>query len=186
MQSSNSILDMSDIYSKMESKFEEWGQDALGVLQREQYLFDDGEIVNDDVTDSLFEPSSEDNTVQEILQLLFKSFTLTVQRLLSDHLPGGRYYSVTDAAVIKETRSVPTTNLAPERDFAVLDNLLSQKPNATYIALEAVILFSHNKTSEWLKGKSQNEQLRLIQAARTLTAVHKSNFHRRREDIQKQ
>ena len=57
-------------------------------------------MVNDDVTDSLFEPSSEDNTVREILQLLFKSFTLTVQRLLSDHLPGGRYYSVMDAAII--------------------------------------------------------------------------------------
>ena len=47
----------------MESKFEEWGQDALGVLQREQYLFDNGEIVNDDVTDSLFKPLSEDNTI---------------------------------------------------------------------------------------------------------------------------
>ena len=93
--------------------------------------------------------------VQEVLQLLFKSFTLTVQRLLPDHLPGGVYHAVTDAAIIEETKSVPTTNLAPERDFAVLDRLISQKPNATYIALESVILFSHNKTSEWLKGKSE-------------------------------
>ena len=81
---------------------------------------------------------------------------------------------------------MPTTNLAPKRDFAVLDRLLSQKPNATYIALEAVILFSHNKTSEWLNAKPQGERQRLIQAARTLTAVHKSNFHRGREEIQKQ
>ena len=81
---------------------------------------------------------------------------------------------------------MPTTNLAPERDFAVLDRLISQKPNATYIALESVILFSHNKTSEWLKGKSQSERKRLLQAARTLTAVHKSNFRRRREEIETQ
>ena len=79
---------------------------------------------------------------------------------------------------------MPTTNLAPEQDFAVLDRLISQKPNATYIALESVTLFSHNKTSEWLKGKSQSERKRLLQAAHT--AVHKSNFCRWREEIEAQ
>ena len=63
---------MSDVYSKMEKEFEEWGRDALGVLQRVQHLLDDGNINN--VPDSLFEPSSEDDTVK----MLFESSTLTV------------------------------------------------------------------------------------------------------------
>ena len=46
--------------------------------------------------------------------------------------------------MIGETNSVPKTNVSPERDFAILDRLMSEKPNATYIALEAVILYSHN------------------------------------------
>ena len=186
MQSTTSILEMSAVYTRMAKKFEEWGQDAQGVIERQQHLFDEDHHENDIVADSLFAPTSEDPMVQEVLQLLFKSFTLTVQRLLPDHLPGGVYHAVTDAAIIEETKSVPTTNLAPERDFAVLDRLISQKPNATYIALESVILFSHNKTSEWLKGKSQSERKRLLQAARTLTAVHKSNFRKRREEIEAQ
>ena len=95
------------------------------------------------------------------------------------------YYYVTDPQIIEETRSVPTTNITPERDFAVVDRLMCQKPNATYIALESVILFSH-KTFEWLKSKSHSERKRLMQAARMLTAVHKANFCKRREQIEMQ
>ena len=39
---------------------------------------------------------TDDSRVQELLQLLFKSFALTIQRLLIDHLPGGKYYGVSN------------------------------------------------------------------------------------------
>ena len=72
--------------------------------------------------------------------------------------------------------------MAPEHDFAILDRLLSQKPNATYIALESLLLYSQNRTSEWLKSKSESEE-RLLSAAQSLTSVHKANFKKRREEI---
>ena len=83
---------------------------------------------------------------QEVLQLLFQSFAITLQRLVIDHLPGGMYNSVVDPQVIQETKSVPKSNVVPECDFAVLDRLMTQKPNATYIALESLLLYSHNKS----------------------------------------
>ena len=178
------ILEMSSTYSKMHALFEEWGQDAQCVIDREKGLFDDHECKNDIVADKLFQPTSDDLMVQELLQLLFKLFALTAERLLSDHLQGGDYECVTDTVLIKETKSVPLTNVAPERDFAVLDRLISHKPNATTIALESIILYSHNKTSNWLKNKPQSEQNKLIEAARTLTKVHKANFCKRRKEIE--
>ena len=178
------ILEMSSTYSKMHALFEEWGQDAQCVIDREKGLFDDHECKNDIVADKLFQPTSDDLMVQELLQLLFKSFALTAERLLSDHLQGGDYECVTDTVLIKETKSVPLTNVAPERDFAVLDRLISHKPNATTIALESIILYSHNKTSDWLKNKPQSEQNKLIEAARTLTKVHIANFCKRRKEIE--
>ena len=178
------ILEMSSTYSKMHALFEEWGQDAPCVIDREKGLFDDHECKNDIVADKLFQPTSDDLMVQELLQLLFKSFALTVERLLSDYLQGGDYECVTDTVLIKETKSVPLTNVAPERDFTVLDRLISHKPNATTIALESIILYSHNKTSNWLKNKPQSEQNKLIEAARTLTKVHKANFCKRRKEIE--
>ena len=97
--------------------------------------------LNDPVCKVLSHQSSDDVMVEEVLQLLFKSFALTLQRLVIDHLPGGVYNSVQDPQIVLETKSVPVTNVTPERDFAVLDRLMSQKPNASYIAIESLLLF---------------------------------------------
>ena len=55
-----------------------------------------------------------------------------------------------------ETKSVPKTNVVSERDFAQLDCLLHQKPNAN--------LFANNKTSKWLDSKSQEERQDLLKS----------------------
>ena len=80
----------------MKEKFELWSRDAQAVMEQ------------------------DDAMVQVLPQLIFRSFAATVQRLLLDHSPGGEFHTVRDVAVIEETRSVPTTNVNPERDFAVL------------------------------------------------------------------
>ena len=41
-------------------------------------------------------------------------------------------------SVIEKVASVPTTNVAPERDFAILDRLVREKPNASVVALESL------------------------------------------------
>ena len=172
------------MYTKMRDYFEKWSNDARTVLENEELLFQNHTSAHDDVAKCLFEPTENDHLVEELLQLLFKSFTLTVERLLADHLPGGEFHDVSDPHIISETMSVPKTNVVPERDFALLDRLMSQKPNARYIALESMILFCQNKTSDWLHSKSQEEQDRLLQAARKLTKAHRINFQKRREEIE--
>lgn len=93
------------------------------------------------------------------------------------------HYGVSDTSVFAETMSVPKTNVQPERDFAVLDRLMSQKPNSSYIALESLILCSHNKTSAWLESKSSEERERLLKVARSMSTLHRKNFLKRREEI---
>ena len=179
-----SILEISDTYCKMKSNFEKWSKDAQAVMDNEDLLFPEFTNKDDPVVKVLFQSSQDDIMTQEILQLLFQSFVITLQRLVVDHLPGGMYNSVVDPEIIQETKSVPTTNVTPERDFAVLDRLMTQKPNATYIALESLLLYSHNKTATWLESKTIEEKKRLMHAARTLTSVHRANFRKRREDIE--
>ena len=107
-------------------------------------------------------PSDLDATVQEILQVVFSSLALLVSRLLEDHLPGG---------VFDETKSVPNSNTVSERDFAKLDRFLMEKPNATTLALEGLILFSNNKTAQWLRDKSPEEREILFTKARKECAL---------------
>lgn len=131
---------------------------GLPLLENEVLLFPDFTNNADEIALYLTKSSHVDSMAQELLQLVCKSFSATMQRMLVDHLPGGEYHSVSSSQLYHETRSVPKTNVIPERDFAVLDRLLSQKPNVSYIALESLLLFSHNKTSAWLDSKTPQER----------------------------
>ena len=158
------ILNMSNVYTKMKEKFENWANNAESLLDGSDHFLQQHEK-NDEVSKVLFTSAENDTLVQELLELLFKSFSATVQRLLVDHLPGGEFYAIEDTMVIEETKSVPTTNANPERDFAMLDQLLSPKLNATHIALESLLLYSLNQTFTWLQLKPLEEREKLLKAA---------------------
>ena len=111
-------------------------------MDNEDLLFPEFTNTDDPVAKVLFQSSQDDIMTQEILQLLFQSFVITVQRLVVNYLPGGMYNSEVDPQIIQETKPVPNTEITPEHDFAVLDRLMAQKPFATYIALESLIFYS--------------------------------------------
>ena len=122
---------------------------------------------------------------QELLQLLFATFSVTTQRLLLDHLPGGKYHVVADTVMVQEIASVSTTNVAPELDFAILDRLMWEKPNASHVALESMILYSHNKTSSWLEKQSHEEKGKLLRMAQTFAPTIRAKFKARRQEDKK-
>ena len=64
----------------MKDKFDEWSGDAQSVLEGQDILLKDF-TSSDEISCALFEPAAEDYMVQELLQLIFKSFSLTMQRL---------------------------------------------------------------------------------------------------------
>jgi hypothetical protein len=47
---------------------------------------------------------------------------------------------------------VPTTNTISERDFAVLDLLVRNKPAAHTSTYESLIMWMNNGTTEWLQS----------------------------------
>ena len=59
------------------------------------------------IAEDLFKPSSCDALTQEALQLLFKAFSSTTERLALDHLPGGQYHTVHDPQLGLEIASAP-------------------------------------------------------------------------------
>ena len=179
-----SVLKMSHVYSEMKNKFDSWNNDANEFINGEAKLDSADDVHVNEVWTALTETSEGDSMTMELLQLLFGSFSITTQRMLIDHLPEGKYHS-SDAKLKEEISSVPTTNVAPERDFAVLDRLLHQKPNATSIALEAMILFSHNKTASWLDKQSTKNKEQLFQVARTLAPTIKKKYVERKKEIEK-
>ena len=123
-----------------------WSTDASKLVHGEVVLYPEFPPSEDAVWHCLIAPSESDSTTQEILQIIFHAFSALLTRLLSDHLPGGVHDNPC-AQLQSETKSVPKTNVISERDFGQLDRLLCEKPNASTLSLEAMVLFSNNKTA---------------------------------------
>ena len=99
-----------------------------------------------------------------------------------DHLPGG-YLDEPSKQLKIETRSVPNSNTISERDFAKLDRLLREKPNASTLSLEGIILFTNNKTASWLQMKSSEEREQLFRQAKKLAPEFKELYRSRRQQL---
>jgi hypothetical protein len=143
----------------MKELFDRWGEDATSVIDSEEVLFPDFTNYDDIVSKELFKLSPNDALAQEALQVILKSFASATQRLVLDHLLGGQYHSVSDPQTTLEVEFVPKTNEAPERDFEVFNRLLSEKPNASYIALKSLPLYSQNQKSK----EEKKDYLRLLE-----------------------
>ena len=116
------------------------------------------------------------------MQVVFSSLAVLVSRLVDDHLPGG-VFDKPNQQIVEETKSVPNSNTISERDFAKLDRLLREKPNATTLALEGIILFSNNKTARWLREKSTEDREMLFAKARKIGPEFKSLYKLRRTQL---
>jgi E1A/CREB-binding protein len=178
-----SILDMSCFYSNMKAKFDSWSADSRSFVEGTACLHEESSIHSDEVWNALVESNVTDTMTIEALQIIFSSFSITTQKLLLDHLPGGTF-SDFDEELQTEVSSVTTANAAPERDFARLDRMIREKPNANLVALEAMILYSHNKTSIWLQQQTAEDIEKLLKAVQTLAPTIKTKFKERREIIE--
>lgn len=139
--------------------FEEWALDATPLLSGEARLFKEYPPHVDAISDALLKPTLEDF---QILEAIFSGFSALLKRMVTDHLSGGEFDVELTEERKKETASVQKTNTISERDFAQLDRLLREKPNATTMSLEAMVMFSNNKTAKWLQTKTAKEREQLF------------------------
>ena len=51
--------------------------------------------------------------------------------------------------MIEECTNASKTNVVLEHDFGVLDHLLPQKPNATTLVCEGILMFTKNDSKSW-------------------------------------
>ncbi|XP_065187394.1 uncharacterized protein LOC135818005 [Sycon ciliatum] len=179
-----SILEVSKYYTELNSNLLKWSTDASNLLDGSARPFSDAKVsVVCDVYTALVEPSEvSDALTLEILAYLCSTLAAFTTRLLADHLPGGKYHHAPTLAT--ETASVQKTNAISERDFAQLDRLKREKPNAATVALEGMIMFANNETTDWLRSLPPSEHARLVEVARSTAPAARQQFKDRRLAIQ--
>ncbi|XP_071854271.1 uncharacterized protein [Apostichopus japonicus] len=148
MEKEKHVLAMNERYDRLLECLAKWSKDSTDLLTGSDILYSDVPLKKNSVYDSLMKPCELDGMVKQLLEMLCSSFKMLSERMLSEHLKGGKYSRVS-ADQHREMQSVPTTNTTVERDFGMLDRLMREKPSASCIALEAMIMYKRNKTSEW-------------------------------------
>ena len=107
---------------------------------------------------------------------------LVLENQCEYQLPGGKYWQP-DENFKTQASSVPTSNIVSERDFAVFDVLLKTRPNATTVALEALIMCANNKPSKWLENLSESERAERFEEAWANVIPIKERTRARRKQI---
>lgn len=180
------VLDMSLKYQHLLHSLEVWGKDAAVVLKGEVVLFEGYEVVKDQIFDKLVEPNQNfDVLTLQALELIFAAVVVKTKRLLADHLKGGKYEYPSEE-MRKETESVMKTNVMPERDFGMLDRLIMEKPRATTIVLEGIIMFNKNETGVWRDKLPPEKRQMVMKLAQQSKEKQKALFAARQLEIRKQ
>ncbi|KAJ8342686.1 hypothetical protein SKAU_G00326140 [Synaphobranchus kaupii] len=185
-QQGNNILSLNHHLLNMKIQFERWSQDASSLLEGEALFSEDiVEVHKDKLYEELFRESGDDEfqiMTQEALELIMTAMLILLERQAADQLPGGRYWSPTEE-VRAHASNVPTTNVVSERDFAVLDMLVRQKPSARTFSHEAMIMWLHNGTVQWLDNMTPAEKEEKMTQARRASEDVLQRYMERREKI---
>ena len=176
------VLDMSKHYQHLINCFEKWAADASGVLKGEAVVFEGQRIENDEIFSHLIEPNPEfDVLTLQALELIFVALVVKTKRLLANHLEGGKY----ETSSQELQKECCKDQIMPERDFGILDRLMMEKPRATTLVLEGIVMFNKNQTSAWRGKLTTEKKVLIMKMARQSKDRQRALYAERQLDIRK-
>jgi len=147
--------------------------------------FGNFDTVSNHIFQSLIQPAECDDIVCAILKVVLSGICKTFQHLFADFINDGKWKMMrTDDELRQKTISVPKHNKFSETIFGHLDRLLREKPNIKLLANESYIMFVHNKTLDWLAGKTDNEKEILLSKARKNVSTIRLKFKERMKQLE--
>ena len=173
------ILKMNIIYSKIVDFQDKASLKIDDFMTGKLLPFGDfTELKRDAIYEVLITKWEHDDIVQVFLESILLSVAKLAKRIFKNHLPGGCWNDVTTEMKERCTGTHKHNKFA-ESVFGYLDNLLRKSPNISVLASEAFIMFTANKTDQWLQSKSKEEKCSLIASAKNTASV-KLQFQQRK------
>ena len=117
------------------------------------------------------------------LNIILPALCQLAKKRFADHLPSGVMETDT-GEMRRRSRGTEKHNKFSEPVFGYLDRLLRTKPNVSALASEAFVMFSNNKTDQWLEGKNEDEKIRIIYEAVHDVSRVRDNYKKRTEEIE--
>ena len=177
------VFSLNKIWESLSDLMESFSKDGSAMMKAQinflNHLRTEDEVFHDlvaETDDPVFE-----TLTQECLEMICCSCSVVIQKQLKDQLPGGKYYQPTNE-VYKETVNCQKTNVPSEQDFAQYDRILHMKPTLSTAAACGLIMYSNNRTGEWLAGKSEVEVNDMVEIAMNKGLII-DNYRKRKKEI---
>ena len=169
------VLDLNDQYVRLYEFLEEKSTEDAPSLLKGESPFDPSLVERDGMLDRLLDGAGVDLTAVQVTRALALSLQQMLKRMVPDQLPRGQYFMKT-ARLVEETKLVVPHNKLPEFVFGILDHHVKIRPNAT-VLMKAFVMYSYNKTGQWLQEMEEREREKLIDNARKETMDFKDKFY---------
>ncbi|KAL5011134.1 hypothetical protein ScPMuIL_013439 [Solemya velum] len=184
------ILDLNNMWLTFKNHMSEYAKDASDLIQGKiLYPKHTNSKEKDEVFEFLFKTCDEEmqTLTREALEVCCLNFLIIIQRQLADCLPGGKFHEETNKnkTLRTESSTVKATNIVSERDFASLDRLRREKPNANTIALEGMLCYSSNNTLQWLDSLDSEKKAKVMENARKKAPDAVMKFRDRKANIKR-
>ncbi|XP_052695015.1 uncharacterized protein LOC128173376 [Crassostrea angulata] len=156
-------------------------ENPILALNNEVSLFY-GPCFYDGVFDFLLKTSLNNDLTCVFIKRLCSVLKSKVSKLFHEFLKGGKYFNVHQGD-LPECNSCSTNNICLERLMGQLDFKLKAASTSTVNSIESCILYSNNRTENWLKDKDPKEQQEIIDSARSQNRVFMKQDRERQEEL---
>ena len=186
--SGGNILDLNSILQQLHPALKDVAQNASPILEGKPVFNEELVCIKkDEIYKCLFTQQDEEMAIltQQALELICAGMLFILERQAEEQLEGGSLSSPSKELKI-QISDVPQHNMASERDFALFDNLLRFRPNATVLCIEAIILWVHNKPVKWLQSLPEDVKDQYFKEARENHSLIKGKLNERKQKIFKE
>ena len=174
------ILDMNERYLQLVTFLSD--ADTQLFMDGQARPFPDVLVKEDAMYLALIEPSEFDADCDIFLKSLLPAMAKLSKKLYHDHLPGGRYEGAPEE-IRRMSQGTAKHNKYCETVFAMYDQLLRTRPHISTIAAEASVMFTLNKTAEWLNAKNEEEEKKILKDSRKMVKDTVKAFKERQMKI---
>ena len=185
IEKTESILSLNPHLFDLKWQLSKFCKDASAIMNGET-IFGENVVEHhrDEVFDKLFQSTTEsfDLLTQQCLEVLLHGVLMVLERQCADQLPGGKYWNPSDQ-LLKMSKNAPTTNKISEADFSIIDLLIRTKPNLSCQAMLALIMWSKNKTIEWLNELDEDTKNQHLDDARKNFPEMKKKYKERKKAL---
>ena len=173
------MADMNAIYANLIDFFEKAAQDPSKILEGNS-PFEERYIDRDIWLEQLlaYDEATEALTAA-IMGLTMASLAVFAKKQFRDHLPGGIHENLTN----DQCKGVPKTNVRPESAFAFWHKDRIRCPSYSNITIEGRLLWTMNKTYEWLLSLNPEKREEVIEDARKQTPAIRAQFREREKKM---